>query len=154
MQFPKDSRLHSPLSIELNRCPFQVSSRVIPKGVGGHWSCSPCSSVRDPEIYQEVPGKVPHTEYLLSPAQRPRAVQMAKKPMRRCWTSLVFRDMQISTTLRCHYTPTRMTIVQRQARTSVGEVVGKSEPSQTACGNLKWCSCFGTQPGYSSESGT
>lgn len=40
----------------------------------------------------------------------PEKIQMAKKPVTRCSTSLV-REMQITTTVRCHLTPSRKAIV-------------------------------------------
>lgn len=56
--------------------------------------------------------------------------QMAKEQMKRCWMSLVIREVQIKTT-RKHHTP----LESKRQTTSVGEDVGKWERSYTAGAN-------------------
>ena len=63
-------------------------------------------------------------------------IQMAKGHMKSCSTALIFREMQIKSTMRYHLTPVRMGIIRKSTTTNVGEGVEKREPSYTVCGNV------------------
>ena len=70
-------------------------------------------------------------------------IQMANKHMRRSSTSLAIKKCNSKTTMRYHFTPTRMAVIKRQTVTSVGREMEKLESSNTTDGNIKWYNYFG-----------
>ena len=62
-------------------------------------------------------------------------IQMANKHMKRRSTSLVIREMQIKTTMRYHFIPVRMAVIQSLQTINSGEGMEKREPSYTVGGN-------------------
>ena len=53
-------------------------------------------------------------------------IQRAQRHIKRCSISLAIREMKVKTTMRYHFTPVRMAIINKS--TSVGEDVEKREP--------------------------
>ena len=62
-------------------------------------------------------------------------IQMANKYRKRYSTSLIIRKRQIKTTMRYHFTPCRMAVIQKSTSINAGEGVEKSEHSYTVGGN-------------------
>ena len=76
---------------------------------------------------------------------------MAEKDLKRCSASLVFREMQIKTTLRFYLTPLRMAKIKTQEIAGSGKDVEKDEHFSTAGGIASWYNHPGNQFGGSLE---
>jgi hypothetical protein len=61
---------------------------------------------------------------------------MAKKHMKKCSLSLAIKEMQIKTTLRFHFMPFRIAIIENTTTTKCWRGCGEKEPSYTAGGNV------------------
>ena len=61
-------------------------------------------------------------------------IQRAQRHMKRCSASLAIKEMQIKTTMRYHFTPVRMAIINKSTNECWNRMWGKGNPSALLVG--------------------
>ena len=80
-------------------------------------------------------------------------IQTTKGYLKKYSTSLIIREMQIKTIIRCYFRPVRMAIIKnpRDNKCWYGCGENQNQPLCTADENVNWCSHYGKQYRVSSK---
>lgn len=70
---------------------------------------------------------------------------MVNKQIKRCLTPLIISELKIKTTVKYHFTLTRMAIKKKKRKIKVGKDVEKLEHLDIAVGNIQLCHHYGKQ---------
>ena len=68
------------------------------------------------------------------------------------WSTSLIKEMQIKTTVKCHFTPITMAIIIHLQTANAGEGMEEREPPYAIDGNVNWYNHYGKQYAVISES--